>query len=126
MTQIASEVLYPEPRIKGRGASFHLKRAPSGADPDVLRLSAHLSIRYSKAKMLKALSYGIAVEAELLQWCRADDEIERPIGTDIGEIRTATGLNIECLHLSLAHTAYVMRDQAELAVIRRIMNGGEI
>jgi len=122
----------PEAAAHGRwGAEYWWKRsadeAPAKPDADVLAICRTFSTTYARAKMLKALSYGLPVETATLLWCLGVSE-HAGSGVIIEEARHIK-LRIKGFQLVAVYhhrTAFSYRiDCAEtLASIRAAMTGG--
>lgn len=102
-----------------RWTKFTASRLPAKPDPDVLAIAAAFGITYYRARILKALSYGIPVESSLIAWAAglkptSDDGYREiaclPLMVPIVTIRGRTGA-----------VKYIIHDQASLDLIRRAM-----
>lgn len=98
---------------------------PSKPDPDVLRLSGAYFLPYGRAKMLKALSYGLFVDWDVLAWCYSrplpKNDIDRKveISHQIQHIKNA--LNTDQITYT-PKFGYRMYDPA-LSQVRQIVSG---
>lgn len=52
----------------GKWMKRHNRKMPSKPDPDVVNLQRHYLVSYGAARILKALSYGIVVDFDLLAY----------------------------------------------------------
>ena len=90
---------------------------PHKPDPDVLRLSRTFDLAYGKAKMLKALSYGIHVDEAFLIWCSGNRISHNTLRNYVYKIRRATGFAITCD----TKRGYVIHSEEALNAIRKAM-----
>jgi hypothetical protein len=101
-----------------RWEAFNVARLPYKPDPDVLAISKTLRLTYGNAKMLKALSFGIPVQSDLLAWCAGR-------GMDASEGARAVCcirniVKIECIR-NHHPILYVIHDEESLMLIRNAM-----
>lgn len=94
---------------------------PAKPDQDVIRIAAYFKTTYAKAKALKALSYGLAVDEAILDWCLDHTDKGRVVSNILGEIRRFKGVPIETIH---GAGQYIIRDAGCLALLRKIMEVG--
>ena len=102
-------------------AGWETRRAtavpPPKPDPDVQRLAAGLRLSYGNAKLLKALSFGVPVTDDLALWCLGS--IKTDLAHIVSRMRCANpAIDIE---YSLRDRGYIIRDERDLAALRRIM-----
>jgi len=101
---------------------WHTRRAtaviPHKADPDVLRLMTAFQQIYGRAKFLKALSFGLPVDQDIMAWCMPTTSALHNV---VSKLRDAhPSLLIEP---TVRDGSYIIRDAATLARLRAIING---
>jgi hypothetical protein len=55
--------------IATREQNRRTKQIPQKPDPDVLAIGQTFNVLYGQAKIMKAMSFGAPVDAELIHWC---------------------------------------------------------
>lgn len=134
MNQILSAAPCPESARHGRwGAEYWWKRsaddAPSKPDPDVLALCRAFSTTYARAKMLKALSYGLPVETATLLWCigKSRNTAHGAINEESRHIKTRiNGFQLVAVSHRRVALTYRIDCIETLALIRAAMAGGAL
>ena len=101
---------------QARWQRHYIAQVPPKADPDVTRLVAGLRLSYGNAKMLKALSFGVPVDTELLAWCLNRDA--RPANVISRLRKSHPQIVIETV---ANNHCYIIRDLRSLSALRRIM-----
>ena len=94
---------------------------PAKPDPDVIRIAAYFKTTYAKAKALKALSYGLAVDEATLDWCLDHTDRGRTASSVMSELRRYRGIPAEVI---CGSGQYIIRDAGCLALLRKIMEVG--
>jgi hypothetical protein len=96
----------------------HAASVPVKPDPDVFRLMAAFRTSYGKAKLLKALSFGLPVDQDIMAWCMPTTSALHNV---VSKLRDAhPSLLIEP---TVRDGSYIIRDAATLARLRAIING---
>ena len=96
---------------------------PRKADPDVLRICNAYRVHYGAGKALKALSYGIAVESEILAWCFGRSHGTSGIQVSMDALRRKLPANaVKQAIRPRGDAAYIIEDQQVLRQIREAMN----
>jgi hypothetical protein len=100
---------------------------PANPDPDVLALMDWFNLNYGRSRMLKVLSFGLPVDADLLLWSAGKSRRQQTLRILLREMdvirKVFRGIEVVFLRRNLA--SYIVKDERALAQLRAIMARGQ-
>lgn len=118
------QIVEPSPSLLNpqmiRGDLMRRRTYPDNAEPDTVAICEAYRIRYSWGRVLKALSFGLAVSVDdLVEMCGIHRAI---LHSEIKSIIKRTGLSIQCEHTRGYRLAFVkIVDSGENAILREVI-----